>query len=242
VGRDTPPAARPNQEADVADPQTYYFELPADQAPAFVSLAEEIHEDFGWLTKNRARSRGRDVFDVIDTVVVHATAGYATQHAVDTWRQVKASAHWIIPDEDEPQHGHFAWATVAEAKAAYHVGNVDYEPHLGPGTNVNNRSLGIEIVNTQNVQDFTDRFSAWQITMAAQIVLYAWAKYPNLKHVISHARLDPTRRADPGSNFPWEDFKTQVLTYEALPERNPLVDADYEPPAPDPSPENCCSP
>ena len=31
----------------MADPQTYYFALPSDQAPAFVSLAEEVHEDFG---------------------------------------------------------------------------------------------------------------------------------------------------------------------------------------------------
>ena len=203
-------------------PTSYYFSLPQNNRPRFVPIAEELHPDFGWLTRNRARSRGRDVFEVIDTVVIHATAGWATQHAVDAWRQRQASAHWIIPDEDEPQHGHFVWATVAEAKAAYHVGapnNAD----LGNGPAVNSRSLGIEIVNTQDVQQYTDPYSDWQVTMAAKIVLYAWAKYPNLKHVISHAKLDPNRRGDPGRQFPWANFRDQVLTHSALGDRNPLV-------------------
>lgn len=209
----------------MANPTTFHFTLPADNRPSFIALDEQVHPAFTWLTANRARSRGGDILNVIDTIVVHATAGFATQHVIDTWRDVKASAHWIIPDEDEAQHGQFVWATVAEAKSAFHVrdtitvnGTV-----LGSGPNVNNRSLGIEIVNTQNVQDFTDAYSAWQVKMTAQIVLYAWAKYPRLKHVISHAKLDPTRREDPGKQFPWADFKEAVLTHSALPTPNPLV-------------------
>lgn len=226
----------------MGNPQKYQFALPKNNKPAFVPLQEEVHPSFLWLTRNRARSRGRDVFEVVDTIVVHATAGYATQHAIDTWRQRKASAHWIVPDESEPHHGHFVWATVAEAKAAYHVGNVNYERYLEPGTNVNNRSLGIEIVNTQDVHNFSDPFSAWQITAAAKIVLYAWAKYPNLKHVISHAKLDPSRRSDPGRNFPWRRFKEQVLTHSAIPNRNCLVTAAYIPPDAMAYPGNCCEP
>ena len=226
----------------MGNPESYHFTLPQDNKPPFVPIEEEVHPSFQWLTSNRARSRGRDVFKVIDTIVVHATAGYATQHAVDAWEKSIASAHWIVPDEDEPQHGHFVWATVAEAKAAYHVGNVDYESHLGPGTNVNNRSLGIEIVNTQDVQNFADPFSNWQIAAAARIVLYAWAKYPNLKHVISHAKLDPSRRSDPGNNFPWDVFKNQILTHSVLGERNPLVSVAYSAPNAVSHPGNCCGP
>ena len=226
----------------MANPKSFHFRLPPRQRPPFVPLKEELHPSFHWLTENRSRSRGRDVYRVIDTIVLHATAGYATQHAVDTWRTVKASAHWIVPDENEPQHGHFVWATVAEAKAAYHVGNVDYEPHLGAGTNVNNRSLGIEIVNTQNVQDYEDPYSEWQINATANIVLYAWSKYPNLKHVISHAKLDPRRRSDPGKNFPWQQFKEQVLTHSVLGKRNPLVSAAFTPSEPAEFDGNCCRP
>lgn len=226
----------------MGNPKAYHFRLPTGRTPDFVPLKEEVHPAFHWLTRNRARSRGRDVFDVIDTIVIHATAGYATLHAIKTWKDRKASAHWIVPDEDEPQHGKFIWATVAEAKAAYHVGAVDYEPHLGVGPNVNNRSLGIEIVNTQNVQNYSDPFSEWQIESAARIVLYCWAKYPNLKHVISHAKLDPSRRGDPGINFPWNSFKDMVLSHSALGVRNPLVFADYRPPAPVACKGHCCEP
>lgn len=226
----------------MADPKTYHFKLPENSTPDFVPVEEELHPSFQWLTRHRSRSRGRDVFEVIDTIVIHATAGYATQHAVDRWKKVKASAHWIVPDEDEPQHGNFVWATVAEAKAAYHVGAVDYEQHLGSGTNVNNRSLGIEVVNTQGVQSYTDPFSNWQIEATARIVLYCWAKYPNLRHVISHAKLDPDRRGDPGSNFPWTTFRELVLSQVALGKRNPLVFASYFPPEPIDYEDNCCEP
>ncbi len=224
------------------NPKVYHFELPRNDKTPFVPIKEEVHLAFQWLTRNRSRSRGRDVFEVIDTIVIHATAGYATQHVIDTWRSRKASAHWLVPDDNEPQHNNFVWATVAEAQAAYHVGAVDYEPHIGRGTNVNNRSLGVEIVNTQDVQNYTDPFSTWQVKAAAQIILYAWSKYPNMKHVISHAKLEPTRRSDLGSNFPWDNFKKLVLSHSALGIRDPLVNANYTPQKPIAYEGNCCEP
>ena len=73
---------------------------------------------------------------------------------------------------------------------------------------INRISLGIEIVNAQVS---SDTFSNWQVEATAGIVRYAWAKYPNLENVVSHAMLDPSRRTDPGTNFPWERFKQLVL-------------------------------
>lgn len=221
----------------------YYIPLPPDRRPIYSSLAERVHPEFEWLTQSRARSRGRDLFEVMDTIVVHATAGYATDHVTSTWRKRKASAHWVIPDEDEPQHGTFFWATVSEAKAAYHVrDDISSAPHLGSGANVNNRSLGIEIVNTQDVQGFTDPYSDWQIQSAVNIVLYAWAKYPKLKHVISHARLDPSRRSDPGSNFPWAKFQEMILSHKGLPAADPLLAAKPVQKRSEAFPSNCCGP
>ena len=68
--------------------------------------------------------------------------------------------------------------------------------------------LGVELVNTQQQGD---RFSDWQIQACAEIIRYAWAKYPNLIHIVSHARLDPARRTDPGTNFPWEELEYRTL-------------------------------
>ncbi len=191
-------------------PKTFYFSLPANRRPNPLVLPERRVPDYRWYDRNRARSRGMHPINGVTAVVIHATSGWATQHALDTWRDRRASAHWIIPDEDEPQHGRFVWSVVSESLAAYHVRDNKTHRDVGNRKKINNWSLGIEIVNTQDVQNYTDPYSNWQIEMTALIVRYCWAKYPNLKHVISHARLDPNRRGDPGKNFPWGRFKTFV--------------------------------
>jgi N-acetylmuramoyl-L-alanine amidase len=74
---------------------------------------------------------------------------------------------------------------------------------------VNHWSLGIEIVNSQLKQP-PDSYSDWQVQAAALLIRYCWAKYPNLVHVVSHARMDPGNRSDPGETFPWSRFKELV--------------------------------
>ena len=106
-------------------------------------------------------------------------------------------------------HGGHVWATCPERLAAWHVRRSCAHPDICAGaTNINRLSLGVEIVNRQ---DGRDPFSRWQIEATAEIVRYAAAKYPKLEHVVSHARLDPDRRTDPGINFPWTEFKALVL-------------------------------
>ncbi|MEL7155415.1 MAG: N-acetylmuramoyl-L-alanine amidase, partial [Actinomycetota bacterium] len=187
----------------MGDPRQFHFTLP-EEGPAFLPLDERLHDSFHFLSANRANSRPGDPLDIVDTIIIHGTDGHSTHSAVQTWRTpgVKASAHWIVPDEDEAGHGQFAWATVAETKAAWHCRTTGpAKALLGAGPQVNNRSLGIEIVN--RITGTHDPYSDWQVEMTVQIVRYAWAKYPNLRHVVSHAKLDPARRSDPGPLFPW---------------------------------------
>lgn len=194
----------------MSDPKNYYFSLSPNDRPDPIRLPERRVPDYRWYDRHRSRSRGRHPVNGVTTVVVHATAGWATQHALDRWKEVRASAHWIVPDEDEPQHGEFVWAVVSESLAAYHVRDSKTHPDVGNRLRVNDWSVGIEIVNTQDVQNYRDPYSDWQLGITAQIVRYCWAKYPNLEHVTSHARLDPARRSDPGSNFPWSRFEALV--------------------------------
>lgn len=198
----------------MGDPTKYHFELTAAQKPAFSPLAEKLHADYHWLTANRTNRRSGDPIASVDTVIIHGTDGHRTADAIAAWHDKKASAHWIVPDEDEAGHGQFAWATAAESKAAWHCRTTPEASVLGGSAGTNSRSLGIEIVN--RITGGGDPYSDWQVTMTARIVLYAWAKYPHLRHVISHAKLDPTRRSDPGPSFPWDTFKTRVLTHSAL--------------------------
>lgn len=149
----------------------------------------------------------------IRTIVIHATAGSSSVGAVSVMRAGAASFHWLVPDEDEVAHGAFVWATAPEARAAWHVKNTCAHPDVWEGrTRTNHTSLGIEIVNrvASAGGKNADPFSKWQLAATAQIVRYAWAKYPNLRHVVSHARLDPKRRTDPGSAFPWARFEAMV--------------------------------
>ena len=145
----------------------------------------------------------------IKAVVIHATAGGSSEGAVSVMRDGHASFHWLVPDEDEKAHGKNVWACAPEARAAWHVQNSKFSPDINGGAlRVNHWSLGIEVVNNETAGD---PFSDWQVQATAQIVRHCWAKYPNLRHIVSHAKLDPARRVDPGANFPWDKFKQLVL-------------------------------
>jgi len=199
----------------MANPKDYQFDLPSAGRPAIFTLEEKffpgIQDSWPKVTKKRIVHP----IEGIRAVVIHATAGSSSAGAVSVMHAGKASFHWLVPDEDEKQHGKLVWACAPESLAAFHVRNDRSHPKVNGGaTRVNHWSLGIEIVNSQKSSDL---YSDWQVSMTARIVRFCWAKYPNLKHVVSHARLDPARRTDPGTQFPWEEFKKQVLDGAAEP-------------------------
>ncbi|HSX61490.1 MAG TPA: N-acetylmuramoyl-L-alanine amidase [Tahibacter sp.] len=201
----------------MGNPQAYQFDLPATGRPQDVALPEFWYPGIQAFWERSTSSRIFDAILGVRAIVIHATAGSSSAGAVSVMRDGKASFHWLVPDENEPQHGQLVWACAPEARAAWHVRNAVGHPQVNGGTTrVNHWSLGVEVVNTQA----GDPFSAWQVAITANIVRYCWAKYPNLRHVVSHARLDPARRSDPGTAFPWESFRQQVLdaaTSGALP-------------------------
>jgi N-acetyl-anhydromuramyl-L-alanine amidase AmpD len=99
-----------------------------------------------------------------------------------------------------------------DSYTAFHV--VDY----------NRCAVGMEIATKASLWGTAD--PTWQkqiLGMAANQVAW-WCKTHNLavkqltkaeadtgaRGIISHARLDPTRRTDPGPAFPWGDFLTDV--------------------------------
>ncbi|GJL91170.1 N-acetylmuramoyl-L-alanine amidase [Hyphococcus sp.] len=193
----------------MADPRSFQFDLPADHRPAPIALKEEIHARAWAAAPGCASLRGADPRAAVQVIVIHATAGATSNGAVSVMEEGRASFHWVVPGKDEEAHGRHVWATCPERLAAWHVRKSCAHPEICAGANSLNRtSLGIEIVNRQNGEDL---FSIEQIEAAAKIVRYAWAKYPNLVHVVSHARLDPERRTDPGPDFPWETFQSLVL-------------------------------
>lgn len=193
----------------MGNPTEYQFDLTAANRPTNATISEEWYPRIQDFWSISTRPRAGDPIDSVKAVVIHATAGTTSDGAVSVMRAGAASFHWLVPDEDEPQHGRFVWACAPERRAAAHVRNSKHHPDVNnDATRVNDWSLGIEIVNRANGGD---AFSDWQVEVTARIVRYCWAKYPNLRHVVSHAKLDPQRRTDPGANFPWDRFRALVL-------------------------------
>jgi len=199
----------------MADPREFQFNLPAAGRPTGATISEEFYPGIQNFWARSTVARSVDPINGIKAVVIHATAGTTSDGAVSVMRDGAASFHWLVPDEDEPQHGRFVWACAPERRAAKHVRTVCHHPDVNNDERrPNHWSLGIEIVNRANGGD---AFSDWQVEITARIVRYCWGKYPNLEHIVSHAKLDPTRRSDPGANFPWERFQNLVLNVEPLP-------------------------
>lgn len=204
-----------------SDPRLYQFDLPLSGRPTDVLIPEVWYPGIRDYWPVCTTKRIVHPVNGIVAVVIHATAGASSAGAVSVMKAGKASFHWLVPDENEPQHGQLVWACAPETLAAWHVRNDRSHPDVNGGKNkVNHWSLGIEVVNMQNNQD---SFSGWQVAVTARIVRYCWAKYPNLRHVVSHAKLDPQRRTDPGANFPWDEFKDQVLQASDTPPFDVLV-------------------
>jgi N-acetylmuramoyl-L-alanine amidase len=200
----------------MTDPRTYHFKLPKSKRPSEVTLVEPWYPGVQPYWSRCTTKRSIDPIMGVVAVVIHATAGASSAGAISVMKKPTdpASFHWLVPDEDEPQHGNLVWACVPEALAAWHVRNAASSPDINNGAKrVNHWSLGIEVVNVQT----NDPFSFWQLEATARIVRYCWAKYPNLTHVCSHGKLDPTRRSDPGLQFDWPRFKSLVLGAEAEP-------------------------
>lgn len=192
----------------------YQFNLPKSGRPVDAMFSESWYPGIQRYWPTCTTRRSVDPIMGITTVVIHATAGGSSAGAVSVMKKAQdaASFHWLVPDEDEPQHGQLVWACVPEALAAWHVRNAAWHADVNGGARrVNHWSLGIEVVNTQR----SDPFSDWQVNVTALIVRYCWAKYPNLAHVVSHAKLDPSRRSDPGADFPWSTFRQRVLSADA---------------------------
>ncbi len=59
----------------MADPKSYYFDLPTSKRPSTAKIDEEWFPDIKPAALRTSKSRGRDPIKGVKTVVIHATAG-----------------------------------------------------------------------------------------------------------------------------------------------------------------------
>jgi N-acetylmuramoyl-L-alanine amidase len=131
-----------------------------------------------------------------DMILLHYTGMNDGNAALErlTTRESKVSAHYVVFEDGRIVQ------CVPESLRAWHAG-VSY---WAGQTDINSRSIGIEIVNPGHDFDYPD-FPLRQI--AAVIAL---CKSIHTRHriptdrVLAHSDVAPTRKQDPGEKFPWE--------------------------------------
>ena len=138
----------------------------------------------------------RPVDVTIDMLVFHytgmPTASLALERMCDQASEV--SAHYMV-DEDGS-----IWTLVEEADRAWHAGVAYWRGN----TNINARSIGIEIVNPGHQFGYC-AFSGKQMKSVIDLALDVLSRNPiPMQNVVGHSDIAPTRKIDPGEFFDWE--------------------------------------
>lgn len=132
-------------------------------------------------------------------LVLHYTDSDA-RRSLRTLTGPRVSSHYLVTREATPR----IYQLVDESRRAWHAGASAW----GSRSNLNDTSIGIEIVN-RGPRD-TPHGRTWMPYPAAQIdTLIALARDIIERHdidpvdVVGHADIAPQRKIDPGPRFPW---------------------------------------
>ena len=127
-----------------------------------------------------------------DLVVIHYTGmescAAAAARLCDPVAEV--SAHYLISEQGE------VFPLVDETKRAWHAGAGGW----GGVTDVNSRSIGIELANTGK-----EPFAQAQMVALEALLSDVMARWSIPAHrVIAHSDMAPARKSDPGLCFDWK--------------------------------------
>jgi N-acetylmuramoyl-L-alanine amidase len=141
---------------------------------------------------------------VIDLVVLHYTGMVSGAAALNRLSDATAqvSAHYLIEEDAS------IYRLVAEHKRAWHAGF----SHWAGATDINDRSIGIEIVNPGHefgYRPFPEAQMAAVETLLAEIL--ARHAIP-ANRVVGHSDIAPSRKQDPGELFDWQRLAARGLS------------------------------
>ncbi|KGT91279.1 N-acetylmuramoyl-L-alanine amidase [Erwinia typographi] len=145
-------------------------------------------------------------------LVMHYTAGDFAASAADLSGDGTVSAHYLIPDTDDPTYTAAGFSDmrifnlVDENERAWHAGVSQWADR----TNLNDTSIGIEIVNQASEDEngnFTfPPYTDVQVEAIRELALNILQRYPDITpvNVVGHSDIAPGRKSDPGPAFPWK--------------------------------------
>lgn len=134
----------------------------------------------------------------IDMLILHYTGMNSAKAALDRLRDpaAKVSAHYVV-DEDGA-----IWRLVAEDRRAWHAG----VSHWRGATNLNDRSVGIEIVNPGHEFGYRP-FPVLQLAAVCDLCLSVLSRHPiAARDVLAHSDVAPDRKQDPGELLDWAEL------------------------------------
>ncbi|NDI77696.1 N-acetylmuramoyl-L-alanine amidase [Psychrilyobacter piezotolerans] len=145
-------------------------------------------------------------------IILHYTA-VDTERSIRTLTQGEVSAHYLVTDKRWDS----IYQLVPVEKRAWHAGQSEF----GGRTNLNDSSIGIEVVNkgykktiadldTENeVKNIANRefypYEDYQIKKIGRLLQELVKEYKiSPKNILGHSDVAPARKQDPGPMFPWE--------------------------------------
>ena len=143
-----------------------------------------------------------------DMIVIHytgmETCAAARARLCDPAAEV--SAHYLIDLDGTTEQ------LVDEARRAWHAGVSEWQGE----TDINSRSVGIELVNRGHGPDYHP-FPEAQMAALEALIRDIRARWPvPLENVVGHEDIAPGRKIDPGPKFDWARLVRQALATRAL--------------------------
>lgn len=130
-----------------------------------------------------------------DIVILHYTGMESAAAALDRLRDpvAKVSSHYLVLENGR------VLQLVPEVRRAWHAGAGAW----AGDTDINTRSLGIEIVNGGHEHGLPPYPNA-QIAAVAELTHDVGARWgiPS-RRILAHSDIAPDRKEDPGEHFPW---------------------------------------
>lgn len=132
----------------------------------------------------------------VDILLLHYTGmesgGVALERLCDP--QAKVSAHYLIEEDGR------LFQLVAEERRAWHAGVAAWQG----ATNINARSIGIELVNPGHEFGYRE-FPVAQMQSLTKLCHGILARHAIVPaRVLGHSDVAPTRKEDPGELFDWQ--------------------------------------
>lgn len=140
-----------------------------------------------------------------DTIILHYT-GMATALGAEDWLcdpRSQVSSHYLVDE------GGAVVQMVPEQCRAWHAGKSFWQGE----TDLNSRSVGIEIANPGHDLGYSD-FPDAQIEAVIDLCRDIMGRWPIPAHrVLAHSDIAPMRKIDPGEKFPWKRLAAEGIGF-----------------------------